>query len=55
MVQSFQMGSLIGMWGVTGIDKMRNEYIKELYGVSNGVNEKIKCIKMVLLYGKDKW
>src|SRR5678815_5206999 len=38
-VQCVQMDNLSGVLGVRRIDKMRNECIRELCGVKEGVNE----------------
>jgi hypothetical protein len=44
-VQAVQMDNLRGVLGVRKVDKMRNEYIRELCGIEKGVIERIsECI-----------
>ena len=40
-VQALQMDNLRSVLGVRKINKMRNDVLRELCGVKNGVNEKI--------------
>ena len=49
-MQAVQMDNLRGVLGVRRIDKMRNEYIRGLCGVENGVKERI-CESILRWFG----
>ena len=50
MIRDVQMDNLRGLLGIRGMDKFPNAPIRQLCGVTKGVDEKIdkKCSPMVL-------